>query len=163
MSEILNLLRNSEERHFAAGEVILEQDENSGVLLVLVEGSVEVVKDGVPVAKASQPGAVFGELSVLLGVNHTATVRAVQPCIFHVIENPRAYLEATPRVSLHVCELLAARLDALNRYLVDVRQQLAGDDHIGMVDEVLATLMHRQAPRRIAPSESTIRKGEFAD
>jgi hypothetical protein len=51
----------------------------------------------------------------------------------------------------------------LNRYLVDVKQQLAGDDHLGMVDGVLATLLHRQPPNRTRPRESTIRQGEVAD
>jgi CRP-like cAMP-binding protein len=163
MSEILDLLRHSEERRFAAGEVILEQGRSSGLLLFLIEGAVEVVKDGVQVATATQPGAVFGELAVLLGGHHTATVRALQPCVFHVVENPRAFLETSPLVCLHVCELVARRLDAMNSYLVDVQQQLAGDDHLGMVDGVLATLMHRQPPNRTRPSKSTIRQGEVAD
>jgi hypothetical protein len=36
MSEILDLLRHSEERRFAAGEVILEQGRSSGLLLFLM-------------------------------------------------------------------------------------------------------------------------------
>jgi CRP-like cAMP-binding protein len=163
MSAILDLLHDSGERRFAAGEVILEQGQSSGLLWFLVEGAVEVVKDGVPVATASQPGAVFGELSVLLGGNHTATVRALQPCVFLVVENPRAFLKASPLVCLHVCELVARRLDALNNYLVDVKQQYGGDDHLGMVDGVLETLMHRQPPNRTRPEESTIRHGELPD
>jgi len=163
MSEILDLLRHCEEQRFAAGEVILEQGRSGGPLLFLVEGAVEVVKDGVQVATATQPGAVFGELAVLLCGNHLATVRALQPCVFYVIENPRAFLEASPLVCLHVCELVARRLDTMNSYLVDVQQQLAGDDHLGMVDGVLATLMHRQPAHRTRPSESTIRKGEMAE
>jgi hypothetical protein len=59
--------------------------------------------------------------------------------------------------------LLARRLDALNKYLVDVKQQFEGHDHIGMVDEVLDTLLHRQPRNRVRPSESTLRRGELAD
>jgi hypothetical protein len=33
------------------------------------------------------------------------------------------------------------QLDAVNRYLVDVRQQLVVDQHFGMVDDVLETLI----------------------
>jgi hypothetical protein len=51
----------------------------------------------------------------------------------------------------------------MNRYLVDVQQQLAGHDHIGMVDGVLSALLHRQPSKRTRPSESTIRHGEVAD
>ena len=163
MLGILDLLHDYEKRRFAAGETILEQGKCTGLLFFLIEGTVEVVKDDVPVAKTSQPGATFGELSVLLGVDHTATVRALTPCLFHVVEQPRALLETSPQVCLHVCELVARRLDAMNRYLVDVQQQLAGHDHIGMVDDVLSALLHKQPSRRTRPSESTIRHGEVAD
>ena len=44
--------------------------------------------------------------------------------------------------------MTAARLDGLTQYLVDVKEQFAGhDDHLGMVDRILDTLVHHQAPR----------------
>jgi hypothetical protein len=61
-----------------------------------------------------------------------------------MIENPRQFLASSADASFQVASLLAKRLDALNKYLVDVKQQYEGHDHIGMVDEVLETLMHRQ-------------------
>ncbi len=163
MAAIVDLLQKHKLRRFSAGEIILEEGTTTGLLFVLVEGAVEVVKGDVQVAIASEPGAVFGELSALLGGPHKATVRASQPCAFHIVENPRASLEATPQLCLHVCELLARRLDVLNKYLVDVKHQFAGHDHLGMVDGVLETLMHRQPRTHIRPSESTIRKSELAD
>ena len=98
-------------------------------------------------ARASEPGNVFGEMSVLLGSAHHATVRTLKPSSFAVIENPREFLTASAEVTFHVAKLLAARLNSLNQYLVDVKQQYEGHDHIGMVDDVLETLMHHQ-PRR---------------
>jgi CRP-like cAMP-binding protein len=114
-------------------------------MLVLVQGSVEILRDEVRVAKSSEPGVVFGEMSVLLNVPHTATVRALGPCSFAVIEKPREFLEGSARASVFLAELLALRLDALNKYLVDVKRQYEGHDHLGMVDEVLEALMHRNA------------------
>jgi CRP/FNR family transcriptional regulator, cyclic AMP receptor protein len=101
------------------------------------------LKDDVTVAAASQPGVVFGEMAALLGTPHTATVRAVKPCAFYLVENARAFMESTPAVSLHICELLAGRLDSLNKYLVDVKHQFEGHDHLCMVDEVLEALASR--------------------
>jgi CRP/FNR family transcriptional regulator, cyclic AMP receptor protein len=95
------------------------------------------------VARSSEPGAVFGEMSVLLESPFTATVRALKPSAFAIIENPRQFLGSSADASLHVARLLATRLDALNKYLVDLKQQYEGHDHIGMVDKVLETLMHR--------------------
>lgn len=140
---MLELVADCPARDFVTGDVIIEQDSPSGPLLVLVEGEVEILREDVHVAKTSQPGAVFGEMSVLLGTTHTATVRALKSSRFAVIENPRQFLAASSDACLHVASLLAKRLDALNKYLVDVKQQYEGHDHIGMVDEVLETLMHR--------------------
>ena len=150
MADFLELVRDLDTRNIAPGEIIMEQDTASGPLLVLIEGEVEILRDEVRVAKTSQPGAVFGEMSVLLGCAHTATVKAIKPSRFAVIENPRQFLASSAEASLHVASLLARRLDALNKYLVDVKRQYEGHDHLGMVDEVLETLMHRQ-PRPPSP------------
>ena len=163
MASILELIQGGELRRFDAGQMVIEQGGKTGLLFFLVEGAVEVLKDGVTVAKSSQPGAVFGELSALLGGNHTATVRALQPCEFHVVQNPREFLELSPLVCLHVCELIARRLDALNKYLVDVKRQYEGHEHLGMVDNVLETLMHRHPFPRIKSDELKVRQIEPAD
>jgi len=163
VSAILTVLRDYPVRTFAAGETLFEQGARTGLLFILVEGTVEVVKDDVTVASASEPGAIFGDLSALLDVPHTATVRAVRASTFHVVADPRAFLEQNPPACLHLCELLARRLDAVNKYLVDVKQQYAGHDHLGMVDKVLDTLMHRHPRQRIAPKQSTLRDPEVAD
>jgi hypothetical protein len=44
---------------------------------------------------------------------------------------------------------------------VDVKQQYAGHDHLGLVDSVLDTLMNRHPRRRIVPRESTLRDPEI--
>lgn len=147
MAEFLDLIAGCKTRDFAPNDVVMEQDSPAGPLLVLVEGEVEILRDGLRVAKTNQAGAVFGEMSVLLGCAHTATVRALKPSQFAIIENPRQFLATSAGASFHVAGLLAKRLDALNKYLVDVKRQYEGHDHLGMVDEVLETLMHRQ-PRR---------------
>ena len=144
MSDILQLIAHHRVESFETGSIVIEQGGKSGPLLVLLKGEVEILRDNVRVAKASEPGAIFGEMSVLLGSANTATVRALQVSSFAVIDNPRQFLASSAEVSLHVAGVLAARLSALNKYLVDVKQQYEGHDHIGMVDDVLDTLMHRQ-------------------
>jgi CRP-like cAMP-binding protein len=163
MSDILSAFGGQPVRKFSAGETVMEQGHSTGLLFILIEGQVEVFKDGFTVAASSEPGAFFGDLAVLLRAPHTATVRAVRDSSFYVVNDPRAFLERNPAVTLHLCGLLARRLDALNKYLVDVRQQFAGHDHIGMVDNMLDTLMHRQPRARVAPKPSTLRDPELAD
>ena len=57
MASILELLHDNEVRRFEAGQVVVQQGEKTNLLFFLIEGAVEVVKDGVPVATASQPAA----------------------------------------------------------------------------------------------------------
>ncbi len=163
MSDILAALHDHPIRRFAAGETILGQGDRTGLLYVLIEGTVDVTKDGVSVATVSEPGAVFGDLAALLRVPHTAAVQAARASSFRVVMNPRDFLQENPPWCLHLCELLARRLDSVNKYLVDVKQQFAGHDHLAMVDGVLDTLMHRQPRKRVAPSQSTLRDPEIPD
>ena len=163
MPVILHALRDHPVRAVAAGDLLLRQGEQTGLLYVLIEGEVEVTKDGVRVARVSEPGAIFGDLSVLLGGAHTADVCALTACQFYVVEEARAFLEANPGVCLTLCELLARRLDSVNKYLVDVKRQFAGSDHLAMVDGVLDTLLHRQPRARVTPKPSTLRDPELPD
>lgn len=144
MATILELVAGHPNQNFAPGDTIMEQDAPSGPLLVLVEGEVEILRDDVRVGKIALPGAVFGELSILLGSAHTATVRALKPCRFAIVAEAQQFLSGSADASFHVATLLAKRLDALSKYLVNVKQQYEGHDHLGMVDDVLETLMHRQ-------------------
>jgi CRP-like cAMP-binding protein len=51
---------------YQAGETVLSAASTTGRLLILKEGAVAVVKEGVEIARVTERGAVFGELSVLL-------------------------------------------------------------------------------------------------
>lgn len=143
MGKILELVSAYPQREFAEGAIIIQQGEVEPTIFVLLQGEVEVVRDEVRLAKSSEPGAVFGEISALLGGPYTASVRAIKPSSFAVIDDPDAFLGQSAEASLHVARLLARRITTLNRYLVDVKRQYEGHDHLGMVDEVLDTLMHR--------------------
>jgi AbiU2 len=46
---------------YQAGETVLAAGSTTGQLLILREGAVEVLKEGVQIAKVTEPGAVFGE------------------------------------------------------------------------------------------------------
>ncbi len=128
-------------RTYAEGETILAQGKTAGVLVVLAEGAVEISKQNVRITTIDDPGAVFGEISILLQRPHTATVRALERSECHLIGNPDAFLAAHPEINLEIARLLATRLSGLTHYLVDLKRQFESrDDHLGMVDEVLENL-----------------------
>ena len=135
---------------FAPGEVLLHEGSPTDKLYFLMSGTVEVTKEGQSITRVREVGAIFGEMSLLLDVPHTATVSAVNEVTCRVAESPEAFFTAHPQVVLYVCWVLARRLDSLNRYLVDIKAQFADrSDHLGMVDEVLSAIMNRQ-PRPLA-------------
>jgi CRP-like cAMP-binding protein len=92
-------------------------------LLFLRSGAVEIVKDGVQLAKVSAPGSVFGEQAILLDQPHTADVRTLEQSEFYVADGP-AMLAGDPTVALWIAAVLARRLDAANRSLVELKRQV---------------------------------------
>jgi CRP-like cAMP-binding protein len=127
-----------------AGEYLLTQEEKTDSIYFLLEGSVKVTKDGYEVAVISDKGAVFGEMSILLDSEHSASVQCLEDSKFYHIEHPRKYLEDHPKVIWHIAQILGLRLFNLNQYLVDVKSQYEGHDHLNMVDDVLETLLNQQ-------------------
>ena len=130
---------------FEAGEALLAENESSGRLYVLVDGIVEVAKRGVQVNIVTDRGAIFGEMSALLGAPHMATVRALTRCSARVIEGGDAFLQTHPELAYELAKLLAHRLSGVTAYLVDLKRQFESHtDHLGMVDEILEALAHEQ-------------------
>jgi CRP/FNR family cyclic AMP-dependent transcriptional regulator len=129
----------------APGDVLIEEGENPGRLLVLVSGAVVVEHDGVTFARIDSPGAVFGEMSAVLDRPATATVRAETEVQVHVSDDPIGFLSDRPGAALDVLRMTASRLDGMTQYLVDVKRQYAdADDHLSHVDRILDTLLHHQ-------------------
>ena len=112
---------------YQAGATVLAGGTTTGRLLVLIEGVVEVVRDGRRIAELAEPGAVFGELALLLDQPHTADVRTLAPSTFHVADG-RTILRVDPATTLYVAAVLAQRLTTVNRYLVEVRARMAQTD-----------------------------------
>jgi CRP-like cAMP-binding protein len=142
---ILDQCRGLPERRFAAGTVLLPEGGTTGLLIVLVEGEVEIVKSGYQINTVTDPGAIFGEISLLLEKPHMATVRAISPVRAYVAEGGAEFLRRHPELATEVSRLLAQRLHGLSTYLVDLKRQFEDRaDHLGVVDEVLETLAHQQ-------------------
>lgn len=145
MESILELVSDLPIRTFSPGDIIMKEGSRKGVLLVLIDGEVEILKGILQINTVDSSGSIFGEVSVLLDRPHIATVKALVDCRFYCIDDPMKFLESQPLVSLHLSKLLARRLDSVTNYLVDLKKQFEEqDDHLGMVDDVLESLLHQQ-------------------
>jgi CRP-like cAMP-binding protein len=145
----------------AAGQYLMSQGEMTDSIYFLLEGAVRVTKDGYDVAVITDKGAVFGEMSILLDYQHTASVQCLEDSRFYHIEHPKQYLEEHPRLIWHIAQILGMRLFNLNQYLVDVKRQYEGHDHLNMVDEVLEALLNQQKTRILRRSDSKRDTGDY--
>jgi len=150
----LSVLQSAPGFSSTAGHVVITEGQPLEGIFFLESGEVEVLKNGILIAEIHDAGAVLGEMSWLLGTTPTATVRTVTPCTFRYVLNPAEFFRKNPDIALHVAELLARRVDSLNRYLVEIKNQFRDRaDHLSIIDEVLDSLMHkhpRSIPRRDA-------------
>lgn len=108
---------------YQAGDAVLTAGSRTGLLLILEKGSVAVVRNGTEIARVTEPGTVFGELSMLLGIPHTAEVRALETSEFRVT-NADALLVQDPTALFYVATVLARRLDGANQALIELKTQL---------------------------------------
>ena len=145
MRAILDHCRDLPIEQLRHGTTLVKEGQTTGRVYVLVEGRVEVLRGTTQVTVLLEPGSLIGEMSILLGVPHTATARALDDIRVHVINEAAAFFSAHPALSWLVARLLANRLNAATTYLVDLTHQFAGSgDHLEMVGEVLETLIHQQ-------------------
>jgi CRP/FNR family transcriptional regulator, cyclic AMP receptor protein len=107
---------------YQAGETVLAAGYTTGQLLILRKGLVAVAKEGVEIARVTDPGAVFGEISALLDQPHSADVSALTTSQFHVAD--AAALLQDPAVLLYVAAILARRLDGANQALVELKSEI---------------------------------------
>lgn len=104
---------------YQPGEIILTEGSKTGRLWILKKGAVAVARQGIEIAKVTEPGAVFGDISALLDTPHTADVRALEISMFHVVDAATSLQD--PAVLVHVARILAQRLNVANQTLVDLK------------------------------------------
>jgi len=108
---------------YQAGETVIAAGSRTDRLLNLKKGAVAIVKEGVEIAKVTEPGAMFGELSALLDQPHTADVRALANSQFHIAD-AATLLVQDPIALLYVAGVLARRLNGANQALIELKGQL---------------------------------------
>jgi CRP-like cAMP-binding protein len=152
MPDILEYCKTRTPESFKSGTVLIEEGGTDHKLFVLIEGQVEVLRDQTQVSYVDEPGSLFGEMSVLLDMPYSATVKALSEVRAYVIEDALAFLASQPEIALEVASLLARRLYYTTSYLVDLQQQAAGRrEDLDLVDKILSQLVQ-------SPDEARARK-----
>src|SRR3989442_11766888 len=145
---------------YQAGENVFVAGSRTDRLMFLRKGAVAIVKEAIEIAKVTEPGSVFGELSALLDQPHTADVRALETSEFH-IANADALLAQDPITLLYVAAVLARRLDGANQALIELKRQIQAGQPGTVVSKTIeqmegllgasgATLVYPGSPHNLA-------------
>ena len=103
----------ADELRFEAGTTLIRQGASGREFIVVIEGDVEVRKDGKPVAQSGDDEKFFGEIALITGGPRNATVTTTTPVRALVITD-RAFarlLRDSPQIQAKVMKSLAQRLE----------------------------------------------------
>jgi CRP-like cAMP-binding protein len=109
--QLVQLARVSEDLEVPAGEVLCKEGQLGREFFVIIDGEVEVTKDGKQLA-VRRGGEFFGEIALLEHIPRTATVTARTPLRFFVLTRRdfQQLLRDNPGVELKILRALARRL-----------------------------------------------------
>lgn len=142
MASLLTLTYSSPTRDVAKGEELVTQGTPGRDLYVLESGKFIVERDRVPIATIDQPDSMIGEMSVLLGRPHSASVRAVSASKVRVVRDAMRILEKHPELALRIAMLQSQRLDATSALLVELNRESAGKPaEQSLIGRIFSTLM----------------------
>lgn len=151
---IFDAIRDYPEIVFQPGEALIREGTPAPPLFVLRSGTVGIFRGEIRVNRTSLPGAMFGEMSVLLGIPSTATVIAETSVRAARIDDSETFLAERPQAALHSARLLAQRLYDATTYLADLKRQFVDEQsHLGMVDRILGSLINQQLERPVTSDE----------
>jgi CRP-like cAMP-binding protein len=110
----------------APGTHLTTEGTRSGQLYILESGTLTVQREGITLATIDEPGAIIGEMAVLLGIPHSATVIAEREAKVRVVADALDTLSQHAEFALHLATVACARLNATSALLVELKGQAAG-------------------------------------
>lgn len=154
-ADIEQLIDLGKRQVFPPREYVCRQDEPGDAFFIILQGSVDVlIEDLDQLLTHLEAGAFFGELSLLLGIPRTASVRTREDTLLFVLD--RQGLQTLLHNHHHLAEDIAQALDDYNAEL-EARQELLRSlaaDQPSFQDNPLSWIRQRLATRFNLPSTS---------
>ena len=109
---------------YQKGDTLFLEGDESQDLYVLISGRLDVRKGDKKIAEITEPGALFGELSFLLGAKRTARVQAENEVrVLRIPKNEVSiFLKDFPAVGEKITEIIARRLDESSQAIYGLTQ-----------------------------------------
>jgi len=145
MNEILNFCSGESPQIIRDQSYIFEEGAKTGVIVILIEGEIEVIKNGISVAVLSEPGTIIGELSVLQDCPHTATCRAQGDIKVYSFTNGKEFLLSNVNILWLASRDLAKKLQLTTTCLTGFSKDIQNysrfevNRQIDFVEEVAGT------------------------
>jgi signal transduction histidine kinase len=139
------LRQDSQERHYASGQVIFREGDPGDGLYLLKTGAVEIsgLLSGTrrQILSRLGPGEVFGEMAVIEDAPRSATALALEPSVVDFIPRPALLgaVERSPALALSLLREISARLRDFDRqYLREVLQA----ERLAIVGRFARSIIH---------------------
>lgn len=129
--EIERLIQLGYQIQFDSQEVICREDEPGNTFYIILEGSVEIYVNTLQKSLRTQTdGSFFGELSLLLGIPRTATVRALEPTVLFAIN--QTGFQTLLQEHTGLAEIIA---NQLSEYKAELEQRQASLHSHGLLND----------------------------
>jgi len=103
-------------QEYKEGDVVLPEGELGTGFCILESGTLEVIRDNRVLSEINMKGAIFGELSEILGMKRDAAIRAKTAAkVRHVEESIADIVTKNPKVALKLIRTLGRRLYRMNK------------------------------------------------
>jgi CheY-like chemotaxis protein len=103
-------------QEYQAGEIVLPEGELGKGFCILESGTLEVIRDDRIISEIEMKGAIFGELSEILGMKRDAIIRAkTSASVRHVEESIADIVSKNPKVAIKLIRTLGRRLFRMNK------------------------------------------------
>ncbi len=107
-----------------SGQVIFTEGDDSRDLFILVSGKLDIIKGDKKISEITEPGELFGEMSVLTGGKRSATAKVkVNAQVARVPgDEIPDFLKRFPETAGDITKILAHRLDETNQVLHGLKE-----------------------------------------
>ncbi len=141
MTELPEFALNLPTETLPEGTFLTREGGRSGRVYVLEQGKLTVLREGVVLASIDRPGALIGEMAVLLESPHSASVRAEGPVTVRVMADAAASFAADPALALHVARVAVGRLNTTSALLVELQRTARNrPGELALVERLLGAL-----------------------
>ncbi|WP_204106499.1 MULTISPECIES: cyclic nucleotide-binding domain-containing protein [Spirulina sp. CCY15215] len=129
--ELRRLIEYGYRKNLEASEVLFREGDYGDAFYVILSGTVEIFTEKMGKTLATlNTGSFFGELSLLLGIPRTASVRALEKTTVFFINNQgfKRLLEEQPALQEEIVQQLCDRRDELAKRQRELREMGLVDD-----------------------------------